>query len=178
MAASFVKAAEAGGFDFGSASDTDAKLAALGFCREKYRCVAMGGNAIVRPSWGAIDLSQVGCDGVMLPSSSVEGFGASSFGEVRACFVVENLTNFRVLCTDAPKGLLAVWGHGKPNEAVRRLVEILDDALLEGVPFLAWSDIDSGGFDIVETLMSASGRIRPFMMGGRRSCAPSTSQAC
>ncbi len=165
VSASFVKAAKLGGFDFGPALDMENKLAALGFRREKHRCVAIGGNAIVRPSWGIIDLSQVGCDGVMLSLPAVEGFTDSSFIEAKGCVVVENLTVFRALCLDSTKGLFVVWGHGRPNEAVRRLVEILDAALPGDAPFLVWSDVDLGGFDIAESLMSMSDRMRPVMMG-------------
>lgn len=165
VAAAFVKAAEAGGFSFDASLDTDGKLAALGFHSEKYHSVAIGGNVVIRPVWGTVDLSLVGGEGLVLSRSAVEGFVESSCDEVRACVVVENLTNFRVLCREAPRGLLVVWGRGYPNEAVCRIVELFDEALPNGAPFRAWSDIDMGGFGIVSKLMSLSARIRPLMMG-------------
>lgn len=165
VAASFVKAAEAGGLSFGSSSDTDDKLAALGFRSERYSSVTVGGNVAVHPTWAAFDLSRFGCEGIPLSLSAVEGFAESSFAEVKGCLVVENLTVFRALCSEPSEGLLVVWGHGRPNEAVRRLVGVLDVALPAEAPFLAWSDIDLGGFGIVEALMSISGRIKPIMMG-------------
>lgn len=165
VASSFVKAAETGGFSFDPSLDADGKLSALGFHSEKYHCVAIGGNVVVRPAWGAIDLSAAGGDGLALSLSAVEGFVESSCDEVRACVVVENLANFRVLCREAPRGLLVVWGHGRPNEAVCRLVELLDAALPSAAPLRAWSDIDTGGFGIVSKLMSLSARMQPLMMG-------------
>lgn len=165
VAASFVKAAEAGGFSFGSAFDIDDKLAALGFHSERYSSVTVGGNVVVHPTWASLDLSQFGCEGMVLSLPAVEGFTESSFAEVKGCLVVENLTVFRALCSNSKKGLLVVWGHGRPNEALRRLVGILDGALSGDAPLLAWSDIDLGGFGIVESLMSVSNRVRPVMMG-------------
>lgn len=77
VAASFVKAAETGGFPFGSAFDIDDKLAALGFRPERYSSVTAGGNVAVHPTWASLDLSQFGCDGMVFSLPAVEGFAES-----------------------------------------------------------------------------------------------------
>lgn len=113
--------------------------------------------------------------GVSIPLSVFDAVGLSvgtaavdrivSVDGVDAILIVENKTNFEVISAERIEGLVVIYGNGNDFEPAALLAQRLSEQVPKRVPILAWSDIDYGGFGIVEGIMGICERAVPFLMG-------------
>lgn len=111
----------------------------------------------------SVDIEDFGSEGLQLGEAFVRKI--DGWKGVHCVLVVENETNFHVVSELSNEGLLVVYGGGQPNSATMFLLEVLNATLPECCPILLWSDIDLGGFRIVDRIREAVPRAVPFLMG-------------
>lgn len=137
-------------------------LEALGILTNPSSRLIGGGVALVLDS-GTIDLAALECGGFSI--SEDQARRARSIPGARALLEVENLSCFHELCRDPVRGVLVVYGEGfATNGSFDEVARAFSRCTENDATWLAWSDIDAGGFEITSALMARYPRFKPFLM--------------
>lgn len=130
----------------------------------------IGGSATLVLQNGSIDLKSFGMGGFYINGELSRNVRGILGGEV--LLEVENLACFYDLCRDPVPGALVVYGGGFSANATdtssfAEVVEMFERFAVADSRWLAWSDIDHGGFEITRNIIKRFPRFRPFLMDVR-----------
>lgn len=141
----------------------EAALSSLGILRNPPAGRLIGGDVSLEFADGRVDLRSCGLSGFSITEE--QAARVERIPGTRCVLEVENLTCFHELCRDPVRGVLVVYGGGFAlNDSFEAVVDMCARSLADDALWLAWSDIDVGGFEITTSIMERYPAFEPFLM--------------
>lgn len=133
--------------------------------RSLQQIIRVAGPLEIELSAGVLDMALAGEHGLGIPEGLLADSTIRAKTGTRAVLVVENLANYQQACREKSGDTVVVYGGGQLTSAQMALIRSIDESLPADAPRRAWSDIDLGGFRIVDRLMGQMPRFTPWRMG-------------
>lgn len=133
--------------------------------RNLQQIIRVAGPLEIELSAGVLDVVLAGEHGLGIPEGLLADSTIRAKTGTRAVLVVENLANYQQACRERSADTAIVYGGGQLTSAQLALLRAIDESLPANAPRHAWSDIDLGGFRIVDRLMGQLPRFTPWRMG-------------